>query len=297
MKKLIVLSAVFVIFCSGFVFASDTENTKTVPMGEHIPDMSFTTLSGEHFDTAEILQEKQAILINFFRVSCPFCIEEFPILEHLQEIYGDQVAFLALDSSLYDSAEEVEELQDEYQITLDIALEGTWTLSKIIPYDGYPCTIVLDKNGDLVFYQDYSFEDETELAETFDCLLAEDYKSGYRKMNSYEDLLDEPDETEDQPVKEQNPENNMVQNGYQIVVSDQNKDPVEGVMINFCSEAQGTCRMDETKSDGTVFFEVPEDVYHIAILAVPSGYSYDQDVEMYTDNHYEFPINISIVRD
>ena len=76
-----------------------------------------------------------------------------------------------------------------------------------------------------------------------------------------------------------------------------NGNPVPNVIVNFCSDAQQTCRMDVTDNNGEIFFEVPEDIYHIAILAAPEGYSYSSDSDAYTENSYGDPIQITIKKD
>jgi len=265
--------------------ASDTL-TPGVPMGQEMPEVSYVTLDGATFDTAQVLKEKKAVLINFFRVQCPFCVEEFPIFNELMEEYGDQAAFLALDSSMYDSPEDIKELRDQIGIKIPVAQETEWVLSDIIPYEGYPCTVVLDKNNTLVFYQDYALASADNLKEVFDAILAEDYEGGYEQIHEYSEIEAAfyADDTE-------------AAQGYTIVVKDQNGEPVADVMVNFCSETQQTCRMNATNSSGEIFFEVPEDVYHIAILAAPEGYHYDADFELYTEDHYGDPVSITITKD
>ena len=324
-KVLVLLSAVLLIACSSPVFASevdphtfrptrifgakdivqdqpeDESETYSIPMGQVMPEVSYTTVDGETFDTAQILKDKKAILINFFQVSCPYCIQEFPVFNDLAKAYGDQVAFLALDSNMYDAPEDIAEVRDQNSITFPVAQETEWVLSDIIPYEGYPSTIVLDKNGALVFYRDYSISSVDELKEVFDAILAEDYASGFEKTDLF-DSLEDDEEGSDANVQEETaaaeePEKKeaaTVDKGYKLVVKDQNGDPVANVMINFCSDKQQTCRMNATDANGELFFEVPEDTYHIKLLAAPDGYSYDESFEMYTKPHYSEPIDITI---
>ena len=293
MKIILVLflAALLAALCCSPVFAAQTQEDEdqfwddTVPMGQVIEGASFTTIDGETFDTDQALKEKKALLINFFMVSCYACMEEFPLFNDLAEIYGDQVAFLALDSNGYDTEDEIRELRDELGIDLPIAQELEWQLSEQIPYIGYPCTIVLDKNGTLVFYQDYGIDSADELVEMFDEILAEDYEGGYEVCHSYDIEVEGDLEEAEEALS-----------GYKILVKDQNQDPIPNVMINFCSEIQQTCRMEGTNEDGEIFFEVPEDSYHISILAAPEGYSYDKDFEMYTTDYYSDPIDITITK-
>lgn len=323
MKKLLILfSAALLITCSIPVYAQagtrfhrtgniyntaaktddgaqegETASTSKIPMGEVLPGASYTTIDGETFDTAQVLKEKKAIVINFFRVTCPFCVEEFPLFNELAAEYGDRVGFLALDSNTYDTEDEVKALRDENKIAFPVAQELKWVLSDIIPYAGYPCTVVLDKNGALVFYQDYVIREADEIKEVLNTILADDYESGFVKAHVFEEEYGDGSAAQEDAESTETAETAAApaaEKGYRIVVKDQNGDPVPNVMINFCSESQGTCRMDATKENGEIFFEVPEDTYHIAILAAPDGYSYEADFEMYTKDHYGEPIDITI---
>ena len=271
------------------VFASEEDDIPKVPMGETVPDFTVETVDGSTFNLQDTLKEKKAVLINFFGVSCPFCIEEFPLFNDLSEKYNDQVAFIALDPNIgFDMKEDIEELQEEFDIQIPLALEEGMILSDFIPYVGTPCTVVIDSEGKLVLYQDYAFDDEKILEEAFKEILSDDYKGGYSFINQFEDLvaaLDEAEVTEDTAT---------VENGYKIVIKDQNGDPVPNVFINFCSEVQQTCRMGTTDEKGEVFYEVPDEKYHIQIISVPEGYTFDQALEIYTENMYQAPICITI---
>ena len=71
---------------------------------------------------------------------------------------------------------------------------------------------------------------------------------------------------------------------YILHTADQNGDPVPGVYINFCTDA--SCIMRQSDERGTVTFDGIPDRYHVQILKVPDGYSFDQDFELYTDAVY-----------
>ena len=88
--------------------------------------------------------------------------------------------------------------------------------------------------------------------------------------------------------------------GYRIAVTDQDGKGVAGVYLNFCSDAQGTCMMGQTDENGEVFYEVIEDIYHIQLLSVPEGYSFDREFEVYTEDHSPEPgevIAVTIQKD
>lgn len=71
---------------------------------------------------------------------------------------------------------------------------------------------------------------------------------------------------------------------YLVHVVDQDNNPVEGVAVNFCTDA--ACVPKESDEKGLVTFDGPPAVYHVQIIDVPEGYSWDESYEMYTSDTY-----------
>ena len=78
-------------------------------------------------------------------------------------------------------------------------------------------------------------------------------------------------------------EENALQ-AYTIHVADQYNDPVPEVTVNFCTNV--ACVLRESDENGTLTFNGTPDVYHVQIVDVPDGYSYDGDFELYTSGMY-----------
>ena len=71
---------------------------------------------------------------------------------------------------------------------------------------------------------------------------------------------------------------------YIVHVIDQDGSPVRGVFVNFCTDT--SCVPMESDESGTITFTGAPDVYHVQILVVPDGYSWDEGYEMYTPREY-----------
>ena len=71
---------------------------------------------------------------------------------------------------------------------------------------------------------------------------------------------------------------------YLIHVTDQSNQPVPEVTLNFCTDT--ACVPRESDESGTVTFNGAPDVYHVQIVDIPDGYSYDEDFEFYTTGVY-----------
>ena len=255
----------------------------SVPMGEEVPDFSYTTIDGETFTLSEVLKEKQAALVNFFKVDCTFCIEEFPVFEKLSQKYSEKLGIIALDSLPGDTEEDVKELREEENVKIPLAMETDRKLSEFIPYEGYPCTVIIDRFGKLVFYQDYDFKDDKTLEEVLSAILADDYKGGYSVANQYNNELLKMLEANLGPASKQD----AAEKGYIVEVVDQDGNGVPGVAVNFCSDNQGKCMMNFTDDKGAIIFrDLPEESYHVQVLAVPEGYSYEDPLEAHTTEQY-----------
>ena len=71
---------------------------------------------------------------------------------------------------------------------------------------------------------------------------------------------------------------------YLIHVMDQDGKPVPEVTVNFCTDE--ACVPRESDENGLVTFEGKPYKYHVQIIDVPEGYSWDESFEMYTTPEY-----------
>ena len=82
-------------------------------------------------------------------------------------------------------------------------------------------------------------------------------------------------EEEDPPAAEQ-PDTGA----YTLDVIDQYNRPVPGVMVSFCTDA--ACQAETSDENGVVTFTGEPADYHVQVLRVPKGYSFDPDFELRT---------------
>ena len=71
---------------------------------------------------------------------------------------------------------------------------------------------------------------------------------------------------------------------YVLHVEDQDGTPVAGVAVNFCTDA--ACTMQQSDENGLITFDGAPENYHVQILKVPEGYSFDKSFELYTGAAY-----------
>ena len=298
MKKFLLLSAVFTVLTVTPVCASG--DIPEVPMGETFPDFSVETIAGDTFSLADALEDKDAVLIFFFRDGCPSCTDEFAFLNSLYEALGDRAAFIGLDSQEQDSPEVIRAIQEKASVAFPLAKEIPLQASAFVPYDAYPCTVIVDRYGELVFYQDYAVSDTADpkvqpvtLDEVFRTILADDYGGNCSVCQRYDDIFAR------KPAKPAGLPDIAGEigdfNGYLISVVDQNEEPVPGVAMNFCSTDQ--CRLGTTDENGLLTLDLPQSEYHLAILDVPEGYSFEEGYEVNIEKNHTGPIVVTITKD
>lgn len=71
---------------------------------------------------------------------------------------------------------------------------------------------------------------------------------------------------------------------YTLHILDQYGDPVPDVMVSVCTDRN--CTMEISDENGLVTFSGTLWDYHIRLLRVPEGYSFDPDFELVTGNSY-----------
>lgn len=81
---------------------------------------------------------------------------------------------------------------------------------------------------------------------------------------------------------DENQETESKSPAYYLYVEDQNGDLVEGVSVNFCSDTASI--PGTTDESGWIVFIGAPDVYHVQIVSVPDGYSWDKEDEIDTSD-------------
>ena len=65
---------------------------------------------------------------------------------------------------------------------------------------------------------------------------------------------------------------------YILHIADQYGSPVPGAAVQFCTDT--SCVFQEAGETGVIMFAGPQDTYHVKLLEVPEGFSFDGDFEL-----------------
>lgn len=158
----------------------------TYKLGDLMLDFSVTGPDGTQYSFAELLEQKKAVILNFWYLQCEPCKTEFPFLQEAYEKYSDDVALLAMNPVNQDN-EEIEQFRKDNGYTFPmVACDPNW--EKAMQITAYPTTVVIDRFGYITLIHKGSVTE----AETFEAMMdyfsAEEYE--HKVFKDIEELED-----------------------------------------------------------------------------------------------------------
>lgn len=117
----------------------------TYKLGDLMLDFSVTGPDGTVYKFSELLEQKKAVILNFWYLQCEPCKAEFPHLQEAYEQYSDDVALLVMNPVNQDNAE-IEQFRKDNAYTFPMmACDPLW--EKAMQITAYPTTVVIDRFG------------------------------------------------------------------------------------------------------------------------------------------------------
>ncbi|MBE7066067.1 MAG: redoxin domain-containing protein [Ruminococcaceae bacterium] len=167
--------------------------------GDVMYDFTFTTPGGEKINLAEILKEKDAVLLNFWYVNCPACVLEFPYMQEAYEMYGDDIEIVAV--SPMDADHDITKFQNDNKLTFKMA-SCSFSWPTAFSVTGYPTSVLIDKYGMICLVEVGALTSLRPFTSMFDHFTADDYKQ--KICTSIDDLI-----TKIKPNKEMDTSENI----------------------------------------------------------------------------------------
>ncbi len=165
----------------------DLANTE-FKLGDVMYDLSVTDIYGKTHKLSELLEQKDAVVLNFWYLDCTPCRMEFPYLQAAYEEYSEQIALIALDPLDKDPADLLEYAQ-ELGLTFPVAV-GDPLLASAMGINAYPTTIVIDRYGIISLIHQGAITNKEGFLDIFAYFTAEDYEQGV--VTNLEDILVTP---------------------------------------------------------------------------------------------------------
>ena len=171
MKKIILILLALALFLAVSASAEDGSSL----LGKPFPDFTVTDIDGNTFTLSETLKDHEAVMINFWATWCGPCRNEFPAINKVYEEYKDRVAFIALSKEPKDSNEIIASFRQENGLTLPMGRDEDHKLYDYVETNNVPVTVIVDRFGNVVFFQIGSFCTADELSRTLDAFLGDRY--------------------------------------------------------------------------------------------------------------------------
>ncbi|WIO74633.1 TlpA disulfide reductase family protein [Porticoccaceae bacterium LTM1] len=109
-------------------------------------DASLTRPDGSRFTLADYLGKKP-VYLKIWASWCAPCRQQMPQFQKSYEQYGDQIEFIGVNLDLNDSAEAIDDLVEQLQLTLPMAADNLGELAAAFNTLETPDHILLDKQG------------------------------------------------------------------------------------------------------------------------------------------------------
>lgn len=120
------------------------------------PDVPLTLLDG----SKKMLSEYQGktVVLSFWGSWCPYCIEEFPVMDQIQQDFSDVEVLLV---NCGEDAKTVQSFADQYGTRVSWVLDQEFAAQRAYPTDGIPYTVVIDPEGNVTGVMAGSYRDKT----------------------------------------------------------------------------------------------------------------------------------------
>ena len=125
--------------------ASLLDQPLTFSKPDDCPDFALTACDGSPLSLRELAASYDALVLNFFFINCPWCIQEFPFMKTALESYGDRVAVLCV--SPYDQNADIAAFREELGLPFFMAEDPDGKISTYFRVQGYPTSFVLRPDG------------------------------------------------------------------------------------------------------------------------------------------------------
>ena len=135
------------------------------------PQVSYTSLGGQHADTASL--KGKVVLVNFWATSCSGCVEEMPEIKKLHQQYGTRGLQIMAVAMSYDPPSYVVNFAQTRKLPFPIAIDNTGAVAQAWgEVQLTPTSYLVNKRGQIV--KRYVGEpDFAELHQLIEKLLAE----------------------------------------------------------------------------------------------------------------------------
>lgn len=173
-------------------------DTLRYKLGDAVMNFTITDTEGKEYTFNELMQDKKAVVLNFFYNECQPCMNEFPYLQEAYAQYSEDIAVLAMNPVNTDP-ESVAKLKQDLGITFPMAVcDPRW--EAVMNISAYPTTVFIDRFGNICLIHKGSVPDTKTFADAFAYFAADNYEQ--KLIEAIGDLAVEEEEgTKENPIE------------------------------------------------------------------------------------------------
>lgn len=176
----------------GIVKVPSTVISKEAPRGKYYQpgdlmyDCYGLDADGEKVWLSELLKDRDAVMLNFWYITCSACQYEFPFLAYAYEDLGKDIAIMALDP--FDDEYSIAQYKKNMGYTFDMLYDDK-NISDRFNVDGYPTSVIIDRYGFVSYWARGAFGSEYEVRTTWNTFIGPDYEP---KFYTEDDVQEKP---------------------------------------------------------------------------------------------------------
>lgn len=157
--------------------------TDRLRLGSIVKDFTLTDVNGNTYRISDLLNEKKAVVLNFWFIGCGPCKMEFPFMQQAYDEYKDDIEILAINP--YDGTNAtVKKYANDMSLSIPMFSVGQeW--SNVFGLSAFPTTVVIDRYGMIAFAHVGSITNK----ETFEMIFTNFVSDGYTQK-TYRNLND-----------------------------------------------------------------------------------------------------------
>jgi peroxiredoxin len=156
---------------SGLGLIIDFEDlaAEDIEIGGSLPDFTFQDANEQLFSLRDF--KGSLVLLNFWRISCPWCVVEMPFIQQVDEQWPDEDVVI-LTINVGDSAEDVAEFMQDNEISLPVILDRETKLATNYMVSVFPLSFFIDAEGGFRGVWPGAFQSVEELENILEQLIA-----------------------------------------------------------------------------------------------------------------------------
>lgn len=136
------------IYLTASPIAEAPARTTRYSVGSVLHDFTLPSIYGQPYTLSEILQEKKAVVLNFWATWCGPCQMEFGYLREAYQLRRDEIEVLAVDDAgTNDNLQGVKQFANSYGLTFPVIFDEQIRLANMFGVSSYPTTVVIDGEG------------------------------------------------------------------------------------------------------------------------------------------------------